>query len=267
MKFDISSKERKEFQQRILEFYKENERSFPWRETKDPYKTWVSEVMLQQTQANRVVPKYETWIDTFPTVESLAEATLRDVLNNWSGLGYNNRAKWLRDAAKKVIEEYNGKLPKRQEELESLKGVGPYTSRAIRIFAHNLDEVTVDTNIRRIFISEFNLSKELSSEELYPVAWEVLPKGRSREWHNALMDYGAIKATSKRTGIKPETRQGTFKGSNRWYRSKILRAVQEKDVKKDYVKEEYGDKGVKALKTLAKDKMVVVEDDVIKLPE
>ena len=264
----LSEKDIKVFQETILSFYDEHERSFPWRETQDPYKIWVSEVMLQQTQANRVIPKYEDWMKTFPTVKSLAQANMTNVLEQWKGLGYNNRAKWLRDAAKKVIDEYEGELPTKTKELETLKGVGPYTSRAIQIFAHNMDQVTVDTNIRRIFISEFDLDKETSTEDIYPLARQVLPRGKSREWHNALMDYGALKATSQETGVKPETTQGTFKGSNRWYRSKVLQQVMEKSRSITQVEEEYGEKGMKAVRTLRKDDMIKVgEDGKISLPK
>lgn len=256
-----------QFQKKILSFYKNNKREFPWRNTTNPYKIWISEVMLQQTQTTRVTPKYEAWLQRFPTIKKLSKANLGEVLKYWDGLGYNNRAKWLRDAAKKIMLEHEGKLPIKTKKLEKLPGIGPYTSRAIRIFAHNLDEVTIDTNIRRIFISEFNLDKAVKEKELYELAWKVLPKGKSRTWHNALMDYGALKATSKKTGIKPQTKQSKFKGSNRWYRSKLLKKIRMQPITVEEIEEEYGKKGLKALKTLQKDKMVTISNDIILLPK
>lgn len=257
----------KAFQNKILKFYQENKRSFPWRKTNNPYKIWISEVMLQQTQTSRVIPKYEAWLQRFPTINDLSKANMQTVLKYWDGLGYNNRAKWLRDSAKLIVDEFNGTIPKSREELLRLKGVGIYTSRAIRIFAFNIDEVTVDTNIRRIFIHEFNLDEDVGDDELYKLAWEVLPKGKSRVWHNALMDYGSLVLTSSKTGIKAKTKQGKFKGSNRWFRSKILKKVRKNPLKVELINELFEDEGLKALKTLENDDMIIVEDEVVYLPK
>lgn len=264
MKFD--KKEINLFQNKVLSFYDENKRSFPWRQTTNPYLIWVSEVMLQQTQTSRVISKFNKWVEEFPTVKDLANSDLRTVLGLWDGLGYNNRARWLRDGARFVIEEFEGVIPKSREDLLKLKGVGEYTSRAIRIFAFNIDEVTVDTNIRRIFIHEFDLDEDVGDDELYELAWKVLPKGKSRKWHNALMDYGSLVLTSSKTGIKAKTKQGTFKGSNRWYRSKILKKVRKGRVKLKVIEELFGQKGLKALETLRNDEMVTISNDWIKLP-
>ena len=254
------------FQNKILSFYEENKRSFPWRQTTDPYKIWISEIMLQQTQTTRVIPKYEEWMNSFPTVEDVQEASFSTILDYWDGLGFNNRAKWIYQATEKVVEEYEGVLPEGREELKELPGIGPYTSRAIRIFAHNKDEVTVDTNIRRVFIHELNLSEDIEKDDLYDIGWRVLPEGKSRKWHNALMDYGSMEATSRETGIEPETKQGEFEGSNRWYRSKILKKVRQNPLKIQEIKEEYGEKGKKALQTLEKDEMVERDGETIKIP-
>lgn len=211
------------FQEKILAFYKEHGRKLPWRETTDRYKVMVSEIMLQQTQVDRVIPKYEAWLKAFPHIEALAKAPLSKVLQLWSGLGYNSRAKRLQDAAKKVVEEYNGIIPKTPEELIKLPGIGPYTARSILIFADNQDLATVDTNIRRIFIHEFKLAEQISDKELFKLAEDVLPKGKSRDWHNALMDYGATYLTSRKTKIKPKQAQSKFKGSKRFYRGRIIK--------------------------------------------
>ncbi|WP_232319667.1 Fe-S cluster assembly protein HesB [Prosthecochloris sp. HL-130-GSB] len=213
----------REFQDRIFDFYEKHARSFPWRETTDRYAVMVSEIMLQQTQAVRVVDKYLAWLDRFPDIPALAGAPLKEVLTYWSGLGYNARGERLQRAAKVICEEYGGIVPADPAELIRLPGIGPYTSRSIPVFADNMDVAAVDTNIRRIFVAELGLDVTAGSRELQAVAEEVLPQGRSRKWHNALMDYGALVLTSRRSGIAPRTRQGTFRGSRRWYRSHILR--------------------------------------------
>jgi len=213
------------FQSKILEFYQQNRRSFPWRMTTDRYAIMVSEVMLQQTQADRVARRFPLWLERFPDVQTLASASLREVLDAWSGLGYNSRGQRLHRAASMIVEQFDGCVPSDPARLIKLPGIGAYTSRSIPVFADNLDLAAVDTNIRRVLIHELNLPESITPKALMEVAEEVLPKGRSRDWHNALMDYGAMELTSKKTGIAPLTRQSTFKGSRRWYRSALLREL------------------------------------------
>lgn len=213
------------FQSKILEFYQQNRRSFPWRMTTDRYAIMISEVMLQQTQADRVARRFPLWLERFPDVQTLASASLREVLDAWSGLGYNSRGQRLHRAASMVVEQFEGEVPSDPARLIELPGIGAYTSRSIPVFADNLDLAAVDTNIRRVLIHELNLPESITPKALMEVAEEVLPKGRSRDWHNALMDYGAMELTSKKTGIAPLTRQSTFKGSRRWYRSALLREL------------------------------------------
>ena len=218
-----------ELQQRILSYYKKHGRDLPWRRTTNRYHIMVAEVMLQQTQVSRVLPKYEAWIIQFPTVQALAEAPLREVLARWSGLGYNSRGKRLQDAAKIIVSQYGGEVPSSVDKLLSLPGIGPYTARSILIFADNKDIATVDTNIRRILIHELQLEEHTSDKELFAHAQTLLPTGRSREWHNALMDYGARILTSRKTGIKAKTKQSTFKHSRRYYRGQILKLLTQKE--------------------------------------
>ena len=211
------------FQEKILGFYREQGRDFPWRRTRDRYAVMVSEIMLQQTQAERVAPRFLQWMERFPDVRELAAASLREVLLLWSGLGYNARGQRLQLAAALIVERHDGVVPAEPETLMTLPGIGPYTSRSIPVFADNLDLAAVDTNIRRVLIHELALPEGILPAELRKVAEEVLPKGHSRDWHNALMDYGALELTSRKTGIAPLTKQSRFKGSRRWYRGQLLR--------------------------------------------
>lgn len=213
------------FREKIFEFYRLNGRDFPWRRIRDRYAVMVSEIMLQQTQADRVASRFEQWMDRFPDVSSLASAPLREVLQLWSGLGYNARGQRLQRAALEIVELHGCIVPPDPETLITLPGIGPYTSRSIPAFADNLDVAAVDTNIRRVLIHELQLPEEISPAALRSVAEEVLPKGRSRDWHNALMDYGSLELTSRKTGIAPVTKQSRFSGSRRWYRGKLLREL------------------------------------------
>ena len=211
------------FQQKILDHYAAHGRTLPWRQTTDPYSILISEVMLQQTQVERVIAYYTTWLERWPTVNDLASAQRTDVLAQWMGLGYNNRAINLHRAAQKIVSDYDGEVIAACKDHKHVPGIGPYTSAAVRIFATNEDITTVDTNIRRILIHEFRLLPTVSDKELWALAAQCLPRGRSRDWHNALMDYGATLMTSRRTGIKPKTTQSTFQGSDRQIRAKIVR--------------------------------------------
>jgi A/G-specific adenine glycosylase len=217
------------FRRRILTWFEVNHRDLPWRRTRDPYAVLVSEVMLQQTQVVRVVPRYEEWLKELPALEALAAASLADVLRLWQGLGYNNRARRLRDCATATVAaprpEGAAVLPRSLDELQALPGIGPYTARAVLIFAHNDDLAAVDANVRRVLTHGLGLDEQLSDRELQAVADVVLPPGRSRDWHNALMDYGALVLTARATGIAPRTRQGAFQGSRRQHRARLLRLL------------------------------------------
>ena len=218
------------FHQKIFDFYRQNRRSFPWRETTDRYAVMISEIMLQQTQAERVVPRFNQWLHHFPDSVHLASAPLREVLSMWRGLGYNSRAVRLHRCASIIAECYGGIVPSQPELLKKLPGIGEYTCRSIPVFADNLDMAAVDTNIRRILIHEFVLPEDISAFELQGIADAVLPAGQSRDWHNALMDYGALVVTSKKTGIRPLARQSRFQGSKRWYRGRLIKELLQAEV-------------------------------------
>ena len=217
---------------RVFGWYAEHRRDLPWRRSTDPYAVLVSEIMLQQTQVSRVVPRFERWMAGYPTLEALADTPLRDVLAEWSGLGYNNRAERLRRAAQAVAaaaaDGAAAALPTSVEGLHALPGVGPYTARAVLIFARNADLAAVDANVRRVLTHELRLPHDLTTPALQVVAERVLPRGRAREWHNALMDYGAEVLTARATGIRAPRRQTPFEGSRRWYRAHALRLLLER---------------------------------------
>jgi A/G-specific adenine glycosylase len=225
----ISQKRIKQFQDTVFSFYQHNKRDLPWRRTTDPYKILLSELMLQQTQVSRVIKYYEQWIRKWPTIHDLAVAKRVEVLKAWMGLGYNTRAVNLHKAAQKIAANFKGDILKAMQQYKEIPGVGRYTSQAVQIFSTNADLTTVDTNIRRIFINEFQLSEEISDKELWEFAARCLPYGRSRDWHNALMDYGALCLTAQKTGIKAKTKQTRFEGSDRQIRARILKILLDHD--------------------------------------
>jgi len=218
------------FRSAVWEYYKKYGRhSLPWRKTRDPYKILVSEVMLQQTQVERVIPYYEDFIRTFPDVGTLAKAPLAKVLVAWQGLGYNRRAKMLHEAAKAVVKQHGGKFPKSATELEELPGVGPYTARAVAAFAYNTHDILIETNIRTAAMQHFfPRKKTVSDKEIERTLKAAAPIDKAREWNWALMDYGAA---LKRAGVKTNARvkgyakQAKFDGSFRQARGAVLRSL------------------------------------------
>lgn len=209
-------------QHTIRERYANHQRILPWRQTTDPYKILVSEIMLQQTQVDRVIAKYHARLKKWPTVKDLASATQSDILTMRSGLGYNRRALNLHKAAKTIVQEYHGQILPDEKILLWLPGVGLYTAHAIMAFAYNLEVPVLDINIKRVLIHSFDLDPKISDKELREVALACVPIGRSRERHNALMDYGSLVLHSKKTGIRSAP-QSTFVGSRRWVRGNVLK--------------------------------------------
>lgn len=218
------------FRKLVLLHYKTHGRhTLPWRKTTDPYRILISEVMLQQTQVDRVIPFYQGFLKAFPTPKRLAGAPLSQVLTLWQGLGYNRRAKMLQNAAKEIASKWKGRFPRAVEEIESLPGVGPYTARAVAAFAFNTDSIFIETNIRAVVIHHFFSAKKVVSDDaIREVLTAVYPKGSAREWYSALMDYGAaLKRQGIRTNarVKGYTKQQAFDGSLRQARGAILRAL------------------------------------------
>jgi A/G-specific adenine glycosylase len=231
----------KDFVRVVYQYYKKHGRDrLPWRFPAlkinkkgdiDPYAILVSEVMLQQTQVDRVIPKYQAFMKKFPTVEKLAQSKLDSVLTLWSGLGYNRRAKFLKRAAEKIAHEYNGKFPRNRAAIDDLPGVGEYTAGAICAFAFNLPELFLETNIRSVYIHHFFPGRnDVHDKELLPLLEKTVDKKKPREWYAALMDYGAhiksqtINPNRRSTNHK---RQPKFSGSLREVRGKILKYMVE----------------------------------------
>ncbi len=210
-------------------YQKQGRHDLPWRKNYDAYHVLVSEIMLQQTQVERVIPFYKNFLKKFRTVRVLAHAPLSEVLKSWQGLGYNRRAKMLHLAAEESVLNYSGELPKQVQELETMPGIGPYTARALAAFAYNQDVVMIETNIRTAIIHHFYPKrKKVSDTEIEKILVQVLPKGKAREWYSALMDYGAH---LKRSGVKLNARharyikQQKFIGSKREARGAIVRLL------------------------------------------
>jgi A/G-specific adenine glycosylase len=193
----------RQFQTAILAWFAKHKRDLPWRRSTDPWRVLISEVMLQQTQVDRVIPKFLSFTSRWPTPARLAAAPLSDVLRVWSGLGYNRRAANLWRAAGAIAERHGGTVPRHPVLLEALPGIGKYTARAVASFAWNDDVALWDTNVRRVFLRVFcggELAKKLpGTEELEALLASALPPGRSRDWHGALMDFGSAVCTSKAT--------------------------------------------------------------------
>jgi A/G-specific adenine glycosylase len=186
---------------KVLRWYARHGRaSLPWRVRRDPYRTVVSEFMLAQTQVDRVVPKFEAFVECFPHFRALAQASTASVLRAWKGLGYNSRAVRLHRLARAVVERHGGVLPSESEALRSLPGVGPYTAAAIRAFAFGLDDAPVDTNVRRV-VHRLFLGVEhpprANARELGTRARALVPPGRGHDWSSALMDLGATICTAR----------------------------------------------------------------------
>ncbi len=211
-------------------YAQQGRRTLPWRRTKNAYRILVSEVMLQQTQVDRVIPKYNEFLKKFPSVRALADAPFKEVVGAWQGLGYNRRALFLHKASTYFLLEHNGVIPQSRDELECAPGIGPYTAGAVRAFAFNAPEVFIETNIRTAFIHFFFATEEsVSDAQLMPlIAYCVAHVPNPREWYWALMDYGSY---LKKTGVNPSRKsahyvvQKKFKGSVRELRGKILKVL------------------------------------------
>ena len=188
--------DRRRFRQRLLTWYGRHGRDLPWRKTDDPYHILVSEIMLQQTQVDRVLPKYAEWLDKYPSMESLAEAPERDVTKTWYPLGYNIRPRRLQSIARESVAKYGGRLPSDEATLLSFKGIGAYTAGAIRSFAFRERAAILDTNVARVlfrvFIAKGDPKSHAMKQHLWKVSETVMPHRQVFDFNQALMDLGAM---------------------------------------------------------------------------
>jgi A/G-specific adenine glycosylase len=243
-------------QQQLLGWFRANRRELPWRKTRDPYRILVSEVMLQQTQVDRVIPYYHAFLERFPSVTALADAPTSEVIRVWAGLGYNRRAVNLQRTARYVATELDGQFPSTVDELRKLPGIGPYTAGAIACFAFEQDVAFLDTNMRRVlhrFWFGVDVPVPTATDRMVTTLAEVaIPQGNGWEWNQALMEFGALQCTARKPAcvicplqsqctafpeiqsalatmpkgvrLKPE---GPFSGSNRFYRGRVIAALRE----------------------------------------
>jgi A/G-specific adenine glycosylase len=206
------AKTRRSFQRRLSSWYAVHRRDLPWRRTDDPYHILVSEIMLQQTQVERVIPKYHEFLARYPSFESLARARTRDVKRVWYPLGYNIRPVHLQGIARETMARYGGRLPDDARALRSMPGIGRYTAGAIRSFAYGQDAAVVDTNVRRVlgrvFLGPRRLGRMRGQKAMWDLAQALLPTRRAYDHNQALMDFGATWCTAR----TPKCRGCTMKG-------------------------------------------------------
>ncbi len=270
----LTSRQRTTFRNTILTYYRQHPRRLPWRETDDPYRITVSELMLQQTQVDRVLSKYGEFVEAFPNFSALAEAPLQDVLLVWQGLGYNRRAKALKDIAILVMTDYDGILPSEPEELETFPGIGPATAREIAAFAFNKPVVFIETNIRSLFIHFFFPdAANIPDRSILPLIEATLVRDNPREWYYALMDYGSmLKRNVPNPGRKSAhyARQSRFEGSDRQIRGAIIRLLTSEDtVPENTIIAKTGcdpDRGEKIMNTLVAEGLVQRENGLVFIP-
>lgn len=218
-----------QFRQTVRDAYRAHYRPMEWRDDPSPYKVFVSEVMLQQTQVARVGYRFPLFIDRFGSFEDLAAASFGEVLGVWSGLGYNRRARRLLESARIIVDQYQGVLPRDQERLVALPGIGAATAGSIAAFAYNVPAVFIETNIRRVFLHHFFPDRHgVHDREIFPLVEKTLDRSKPREWYWALMDYGVYLAaheTNANRRSAHHTVQASFQGSDRQLRGIILRKL------------------------------------------
>jgi A/G-specific adenine glycosylase len=190
------------FQRRLLAWYRRHQRDLPWRKTRDPYRILVSEIMLQQTQVERVIPKYHEFLHRYPTLEELASAPVEEVKKTWYPLGYNIRPVHLHGIARETLARYGGRIPDDPKVLRSLKGIGRYTAGAILSFAYRKDAPLLDTNVRRVlgrvFLGPVGMERLRGENGLWRLAAALLPEGKAYDFNQALMDFGATWCTPRK---------------------------------------------------------------------
>lgn len=242
-------------------------RDMPWRSDTRPYYVLVSELMLQQTQVDRVVPKFLAFVADFPTVAALADAPLSSVLSKWNGLGYNRRAKYLHDSAKIIVRDFGGEFPRGAEQIRHLKGVGINTAGAIQTYAFNEPAVFVETNIRTVYIHHFFGDGEIVDDSaIASLLEQTMNREHPREFYWALMDYGNYlkrNGAGRQRQSRQYKKQSALKGSVRETRGQIIKYLSETDAAVETLKTavDYDERFDKALSGLIKDGLVTRERD------
>lgn len=237
-------------------------RDMPWRRDTRPYYVLVSELMLQQTQVSRVMPKFQTFIAAFPDEQALAMAPLADVLRLWQGLGYNRRAKYLHDAARMIVDDYDGRFPDAEQELLRLSGVGRNTAGAILAYAYNQPSIFVETNVRTVYIHHYFADRDgVHDSEIIELLTATLDQDNPRRFYQALMDYGShLKATGAQniTRSRHYKKQSQLEGSIRQMRGEILRRLTRGEQLDDLVDD---DRFVSARDGMLRDGLIEQTDD------
>lgn len=269
------------FQQTVWNFYAAHRRDLPWRMPAlqpdkqgylDTYTITVSEIMLQQTQASRVIPKFEVFLDLFPTVYDLAQASLADVLAAWSGLGYNRRAKYLHELAQRVAHQHSGRVPLQVSELVALPGIGINTAGAIVAYAYSQPVLFIETNIRSVYIHEFFPDTEqVDDRQIIPLLEQTIDQHNPREWYWALMDYGShIKVTHGNPNRRSSgySRQSPFAGSLRQVRGAVIRQLAgQRATSQELASEIADDRLPRVLADLVREKLVQSDGHHYFLPQ
>lgn len=234
-----------EFQELVWEMSRSLYRDMPWRQDTRPYYVLVSEIMLQQTQVDRVIPKFEAFISRFPDIDALAAASLADVLTLWSGLGYNRRAKFLHEAAKMIANDFEGKFPNTREELMSLPGVGANTAGAIMAYSFNQPVVFIETNVRTVYFHHFfDDDTTVSDTQLKDLVERTVDTEHPREWYWAIMDYGTYlkrQGAGKINKSAHYKKQSALKGSVREVRGLILKVLTQNTLTEPELREQMPD--------------------------
>ncbi|MFA6042696.1 MAG: A/G-specific adenine glycosylase [Patescibacteria group bacterium] len=234
---------------KLLSWFSKHQRDLPWRKIKNPYHILVSEIMLQQTQVDRVIPKYQAFLKRFPSLSALAKVRQASVIAMWAGLGYNRRARNLHQLAKKVVKEHKGKLPAQPAILQSLPGIGPYTAAAVACFAYGAPVALVDVNVRRVLGRVFHGvhgPEKLAEAALWKLAGSMVPPKQAVAWNSSLMDFGATVCTKrsptcatcplqKQCAAYPailtqtivQEKKEAFHDSNRFWRGKMIQYLRQ----------------------------------------
>jgi A/G-specific adenine glycosylase len=224
----LTPRQVKDFQKNVWNYYTQNKRPMEWRDNLSPYSIVVSEIMLQQTQVNRVTEKYAEFMAAFPSFKELARADNNTILSVWQGLGYNRRGLYLKQLAEIVQTDFKGILPADIGQLEKMPGIGPATARSIVAFAFNTPVSFIETNVRSVFIHHFFTNGNVDDSSILPLVQQTLPAGKAREWYWALMDYGThlkqLHGNPNKRSLQ-YTKQSKFEGSNRQKRGMVLRAL------------------------------------------